>query len=98
MNPAYESSKRVLDILLGGLALVILLPVLAGTAVAVRIAFGTPIFFRQPRPGRYGKLFQILKFRTMSDARDNRGQLLPDAQRLGWFGSFLRSISLDELP
>jgi lipopolysaccharide/colanic/teichoic acid biosynthesis glycosyltransferase len=95
---AYKSSKRMLDILVGGLAFVMLLPVLAVIAMVVRVVLGAPILFTQPRPGRYGKVFQILKFRTMSDRRDERGQLLSDEQRLGWFGTVLRSTSLDELP
>jgi lipopolysaccharide/colanic/teichoic acid biosynthesis glycosyltransferase len=67
-------------------------------AILVRINLGTPILFRQLRPGRNGRLFVIYKFRTMRDARDAAGQLLPDDQRLTRFGKFLRTTSLDELP
>jgi sugar transferase EpsL len=67
-------------------------------ALLVRIKLGTPVFFRQERPGLHGKPFQMVKFRTMTDARDAQGNLLPDAERLTRFGRFLRSSSLDELP
>lgn len=92
------AAKRVADIVLSGLAVLFLLPLLVLISAAVWLAIGRPIFFRQPRPGHHGKLFHILKFRTMSDRRDDGGRLLPDEQRLGWFGTFLRSTSLDELP
>jgi len=72
--------------------------VLLATAAVVAIAIGRPVFFRQKRPGLRGDPFTILKFRTMSDARDAGGRLLPDAQRLGRIGAFLRAASLDELP
>jgi len=75
-----------------------LLPVLAITALLVRVKLGRPVLFAQQRPGRGGKLFTLLKFRTMSDARDEQGQLMPDDIRLTRFGRFLRSSSLDELP
>jgi len=90
--------KRAFDLLLVIPALLILSPVLLGVALLVRIKLGTPVLFRQQRPGRNGKLFSILKFRTMTDERDTKGQLLPDDVRLTFFGSFLRSTSLDELP
>jgi sugar transferase EpsL len=67
-------------------------------AVAVRLALGAPVFFRQERPGLAGRTFRIVKFRTMSQARGHDGQLLPDAQRLGRVGRWLRASSLDELP
>jgi lipopolysaccharide/colanic/teichoic acid biosynthesis glycosyltransferase len=67
-------------------------------ALLVRKKLGAPVLFRQTRPGRHGRLFTLLKFRTMSDARDRAGQLLPDAQRLDAFGRWLRATSLDELP
>src|SRR5688572_7794147 len=67
-------------------------------AAIVRVKLGSPVFFRQERPGLHGKIFRLLKFRTMTDARDAQGNLLPDAQRLPPFGRWLRSTSLDELP
>jgi lipopolysaccharide/colanic/teichoic acid biosynthesis glycosyltransferase len=73
-------------------------PVLLALAVAVRAGLGSPIFFTQVRTGRGGRLFRLVKFRTMTDARDASGQLLPDAARLTRFGAFLRASSLDELP
>ena len=90
--------KRILDVLVSALALVILGPLLLMLAVLVRWRLGSPVLFRQPRPGKSGEPFILVKFRTMSDARDEDGRLLPDAQRLGRFGTFLRSSSLDELP
>jgi lipopolysaccharide/colanic/teichoic acid biosynthesis glycosyltransferase len=90
--------KRILDVLVSALALVILGPLLLMLAVLVRWRLGSPVLFRQPRPGKGGEPFILVKFRTMSDARDEDGRLLPDAQRLGRFGTFLRSSSLDELP
>jgi len=67
-------------------------------ALLVRLKLGTPVLFRQPRPGLHGKPFRMVKFRTMTDARDPQGALLPDAERLTAFGKFLRSSSLNELP
>jgi sugar transferase EpsL len=90
--------KRILDVLVSALALVILGPLLLMLAVLVRWRLGSPVLFRQPRPGKGGEPFILVKFRTMSDARDEDGRLLPDARRLGRFGTFLRSSSLDELP
>ena len=90
--------KRPLDILLSLLALLMLSPLLLLLAGLVRWQLGTPILFRQVRPGWQAKPFQLLKFRTMNDARDAQGQLLPDAERLTGFGRFLRASSLDELP
>jgi sugar transferase EpsL len=74
------------------------LPVLAIVAMLVRLKLGSPVFFRQKRPGLNGAIFEMIKFQTMTDARDTQGQLLPDAVRLTPFGRFLRSTSLDELP
>ena len=91
-------AKRLFDLFLAAAALLILAPMLAALALAVRLAIGTPILFKQQRPGLRGRPFTIYKFRTMSNARDVAGGLLPDAERLGWFGTFLRSTSLDELP
>jgi len=87
-----------LDLLLTIPALVLLSPVLALIVLLVRLKLGSPILFRQQRPGLHGTPFTIYKFRTMTDARDAVGNRLPDAQRLTSFGRFLRSTSLDELP
>lgn len=91
-------TKRAFDILASGLALVVLSPVLAAIALLVRWRLGSPVLFRQTRPGKDAKPFEMLKFRTMTDARGTDGALLPDADRLPPFGRFLRSTSLDELP
>ena len=80
------------------LALILISPLLITLALLVRAKLGSPIFFRQQRPGLRGRPFNILKFRTMTDDRDAQGHLLPDAQRLTPFGRWLRSTSLDELP
>jgi sugar transferase EpsL len=90
--------KRVFDVIVAAVALVLLAPLLALLAVLVRIRLGSPILFRQPRPGRFGATFTLVKFRTMTDARDADGNLLPDPERLPRFGRFLRTTSLDELP
>lgn len=90
--------KRILDVLLSGCALVVLSPVLLIVAVLVRIKLGSPVIFCQQRPGKDEKIFKMYKFRSMSDARDENGELLPDEVRLTKFGRALRSTSLDELP
>lgn len=90
--------KRFLDIVLSGMALILLSPVLLVLAVLVRIRLGSPVIFHQERPGYRERIFTLCKFRTMTDARDEKGELLPDAERLTAFGSFLRRTSLDELP
>ncbi len=90
--------KRLLDLVIAGTALVLLSPILAVLAVIVRRNMGTPIVFRQVRPGLNGRPFEMIKFRTMRDARGADGQILPDAERLTPFGRFLRASSLDELP
>jgi lipopolysaccharide/colanic/teichoic acid biosynthesis glycosyltransferase len=90
--------KRVLDLILVLLTLPLWLALLWGIALLVRWKLGSPIFFRQKRPGLRSEFFELLKFRTMSDARDATGRLLPDAQRLSGLGRWLRSTSLDELP
>jgi sugar transferase EpsL len=90
--------KRILDVLLSLAALPALTPVLAITAVAVWFTMGLPVIFWQKRAGMLGRPFDMPKLRTMTDARDNRGQLLSDEERLTRFGAFLRRTSLDELP
>jgi len=90
--------KRLLDVGLSLLALVVLAPVLAALGILVRLKLGSPVLFRQRRPGLKGIPFELLKFRTMTDARGADGQLLPDAERLTPFGQWLRRTSLDELP
>lgn len=95
----YEKYIKVpQDVFLAILALIILSPVLLVLAILVRIKLGSPIIFVQERSGRYGKEFNMYKFRSMSDKRDENGILLPDEDRLGKFGTVLRSTSLDELP
>lgn len=90
--------KRIIDILGAGLALLLLSPVLAIVAYKIGREMGSPVLFRQTRPGRHGKPFQMIKFRTMRDAIDADGRPLPDAERLTKLGRFLRSSSIDELP
>lgn len=90
--------KRLFDMLVSGLALVVLSPFLAALALLVRWRLGKPILFRQVRPGMDARPFEMLKFRSMTDVRGADGTLLPDAERLTRFGRFLRSTSLDELP
>jgi sugar transferase EpsL len=93
-----KSIKKVADQVLAGLILLLLLPVILIIAISIRWALGSPIIFTQPRPGQAGKIFQFYKFRTMTNACDADGKLLPDAQRITSFGLFLRKTSLDELP
>lgn len=90
--------KRLFDIAVASAIVVLLAPVLVLVALAVRVRLGSPVIFRQARPGLHGTPFTILKFRTMTDARDASGVLLPDAERLPLFGRLLRSTSVDELP
>lgn len=90
--------KRLFDLALAIPAIILLSPVFILVALLVRIKLGSPVFFRQCRPGLGGEPFTLFKFRTMNDARDAQGILLPDAERLTRFGQFLRSSSLDELP
>ncbi len=90
--------KRLFDLLLASLALLLLCIPLLFLIRQIRRKLGSPVFFRQTRPGRHGRPFNMVKFRTMTDARGPDGQLLPDADRLTAFGRFLRSSSLDELP
>ena len=93
-----DAAKRALDVLGAAVALVVLSPVMLAVAVLVRLRLGTPVLFRQARPGRDGRPFVLLKFRTMTDARDEDGELLPDGERLTALGRFLRRTSVDELP
>ena len=90
--------KRLIDIIASSTALVVLSPVLAVTAYKVKKNLGSPVLFKQTRPGLNGKPFVMIKFRTMKDATDKDGKLLPDSERLTPFGQRLRSTSLDELP
>lgn len=90
--------KRLLDVVLSGCALIVLSPLLLVTAILVRVKLGSPVIFCQERPGKDEKIFKLHKFRSMSDARDENGELLPDEVRLGKFGRALRATSLDELP
>ncbi len=91
-------SKRMFDLLVTSLALILLSPLILIIAILARLLLGMPILFRQQRPGYKGRPFAIYKFRTMTDARDSHGILLPDSARLTRFGAFMRSLSLDELP
>lgn len=90
--------KRLFDILASITALILLSPVIAIVAWQIRRKLGSPVLFRQVRPGLHGKPFEMVKFRTMKDAVDTNGDPLPDAERMTPFGNFLRSASLDELP
>lgn len=90
--------KRLLDFILSLLALIILSPVLLVIFILVRIKLGKPVIFKQERPGKDEKIFTLYKFRTMTDEKDEKGNLLPDEKRLTKFGNILRKTSLDELP
>lgn len=91
--------KRLLDVILSGIALLFLLPVLLIVAILVKIKLGSPVLFCQERPGKDGKIFKLYKFRTMRDAVDPKtGEALPDEERMTDFGNTLRKTSLDELP
>ncbi len=90
--------KRGLDFILSLIASIILSPVMLMVAVLVRVKLGSPVLFKQQRPGKNEKIFNMYKFRTMTDERDENGELLPDEVRLTKFGKTLRSTSLDELP
>jgi len=89
--------KRILDLILSLMALIVLMPLMIIIGILVRINLGSPIIFKQKRPGKNEKIFTLYKFRTMTDKRDIDGNLLPDEYRLTKFGKFLRSTSLDEL-
>ncbi|MED3764570.1 sugar transferase [Ureibacillus terrenus] len=90
--------KRPMDFILSLIAIIVLSPVFLIVALLVRINLGSPVIFKQQRPGLNEKIFTMYKFRTMTDERDENGELLPDSERLTKFGRFLRSTSLDELP
>lgn len=90
--------KKAQDFILVLMALIVLSPVLLTVALLVKIKLGSPVIFKQERPGKDGKIFKLYKFRTMSNERDEKGVLLPDEKRLGKFGNFLRKTSIDELP
>lgn len=90
--------KRALDFVLSLVALVVLSPLMAVVAILVRVKLGRPVIFCQERPGKDEKIFKLYKFRSMTDARDENGELLPDEVRLTKFGKTLRATSLDELP
>ena len=90
--------KRLIDITFSSLGLMLCFPLLVLVSAAIRLSMGAPIFFRQERPGLLGQPFSIIKFRTMSNGRDEQGNLLSDSERLKALGAFLRSSSLDELP
>lgn len=90
--------KRMLDFILSLIALIVLSPLMLIIGLLVRIKLGKPIIFKQKRPGKNEKIFTLYKFRTMTDEKDQNGNLLPDAERLTKFGKTLRSTSLDELP
>lgn len=97
-GPYEKYFKRPLDLALSAAALAALSPVMLGTAVLVRTKLGSPVIFSQERPGKDEKIFKLYKFRTMTDERDENGELLPDTVRLTPFGKKLRATSLDELP
>ena len=97
-GPYERFFKRPLDFIFALLALIILSPILLIVAILVRIKLGSPILFKQDRPGKEEKIFELYKFRTMTDKKDKKGKLLPDEKRLTKFGKILRSTSLDELP
>ena len=96
MKP-YDAGKRAMDLVVGTVALVLSAPVQAVIAVVVRRRLGSPVLFRQPRPGKDGRIFELVKFRTMLEPDPSRG-LVSDADRMTPLGAFLRSTSLDELP
>ena len=106
IRPQYERDKKIyrdivkrpMDFVLSMVAIIVFSPILLLVAILVRIKLGSPIIFKQKRPGFEGKLFTLYKFRTMKDMRNDKGELLPDDVRLTRFGRLLRSTSLDELP
>lgn len=97
-NKAVSVLKRLFDLALASMGLLLLSPLFLALILLIRLKLGTPVFFTQTRPGKDGKPFKMFKFRTMTNARGHDGELLPDANRLTIFGRFLRAASLDELP
>lgn len=97
-KPGQRAIKRLLDVFVAGAALIFLSPVIAVVALLVRLKLGSPVLFKQERPGLRGEPFTLVKFRTMLDARDPDGKPRPDGERLTRFGRWLRSSSVDELP
>jgi len=93
-----EYIKRILDVVLSSIALLLLWPAMLVVAILVRTKLGSPVVFKQDRPGKDEKIFKLYKFRTMTNEKDENGNLLPDDERLTKFGKLLRSTSLDELP
>lgn len=96
--PLYDHAKRAMDLGIAASALALTSPVLAVAAIAVRIDLGAPVLFRQPRPGRHGRMFTLLKLRTMRHVRDGEDAIASDGDRLTRLGRWLRATSLDELP
>lgn len=90
--------KRAIDLAIGSSVFLVSAPILVGASVAIAKSMGRPVLFKQQRPGLNGEPFYIYKFRTMTDARDDQGELLPDEQRMTKVGSFIRKASIDELP
>lgn len=90
--------KRLLDIIISIVGLIVLSPILLILSIMVRVKLGSPVLFKQYRPGKDGKIFKLYKFRSMNNKKDENGKLLPDSERLTKFGKILRSTSLDELP
>jgi lipopolysaccharide/colanic/teichoic acid biosynthesis glycosyltransferase len=98
MQRRHQFGKRLFDLAIAVPAIILLSPLIALAAILVRISLGSPVLFRQTRPGLLGKPFILVKFRTMTDARNESGELRSDAERVTLIGAFLRTISLDELP
>ncbi|WP_289709749.1 sugar transferase [Macrococcoides canis] len=99
MNSFYRKyGKRALDIIGSGTLIVALSPIMAASAIAVKHYHGSPILFKPKRPGKDGIVFTMYKFRSMSNEKDNKGELLPDSERITSFGKFIRKTSIDELP
>ncbi|OKL37670.1 sugar transferase [Domibacillus mangrovi] len=90
--------KRIFDFIFAFMVVILLSPIVLLTFIAIKVKIGSPVIFKQPRPGLHGKPFFVYKFRTMTDERDENGELLPDSIRLTPFGQLLRKLSLDELP